>query len=639
MCNNYFLIFMIISMLLHSFIFAQSDEERMSNITISQRCKINAKDPMFILPIMSSPTNPPEPIKEGAQIRIPYTKCIIRGEITVIGTANINNFGKYILDYRNIEATNSWNIITEGKTPIINNILGIWDVGYKFEGCGGRKLDYPGLNGEYTLRLRVFDKYSKLIASDKIIVKVGRVISSDKSEEVVSPDNKFRLIVPPHSVIMSDGLPLSVIDIETNLSSTNGLYLVSKLYEVEQLPIIFDIPAELTIDYNETLIENIPKYKLAIYRCKKDELNWEFVGNKNILNGSISTKINILGSDFSPYYYAIFAKIFPPQPVYIKPMPQITSKHFIYIIGKANNEFTYLTIKVNNMTNYKSIPLYPLQEFRKLIKIFPGKNEIIIYTIDHALNYTASTQNVILVDNQPQDVYSVLVDYITNEKKIKIQIEGKDINNHTQDVVVVKVKSSITDPNGIQIQLLETSTNSGIYIGRVFIGKESYELGNIIGCRRDGEIIEIVPVTAPLKRESIVYKDILSPFPPFIWSTENFAKCESFFQRDKDGWTNRGGILGAIVERKRDENNYYVKIYNRYNMIIKEFLKNRRHSSVYVLKTPYSAKEYPIIQFDYKISPYFHSNFLFKVNGEWKNVIFTDPENIVYPPIGKIPGI
>ncbi len=67
----------------------------------------------------------------------------IRGEIKIIGNADIPNFGFYKYEYAP-QGSNNWSTILAGRDPVINGELGSWDL---------TELS----PGDYLLRLVVFD--------------------------------------------------------------------------------------------------------------------------------------------------------------------------------------------------------------------------------------------------------------------------------------------------------------------------------------------------------------------------------------------------------------------------------------------------------------------------------------------------
>jgi hypothetical protein len=139
----------------------------------------------------------------------------IKGEMPVEGYAGGIDFEKYIIDFGKGLNPEKWETIVISDKPVDNGILGIWDTGYEFEGCGGRKSKYPGhgLLGIYSLRLRVYNKKGEVYTNHRWF-KISSIISSIKGGVALSDDEKFKIEFPPHG-IKEDYKLVSICDIDT----------------------------------------------------------------------------------------------------------------------------------------------------------------------------------------------------------------------------------------------------------------------------------------------------------------------------------------------------------------------------------------------------------------------------------------
>jgi hypothetical protein len=119
--------------------------------------------PTISLLTTSVPTFPPEgsplpgvtPIPSGeldstgclnpnATLTSPEDGAVLSGEVDIIGTANIPNFGFYRYEYRGLTSTSAWRAIGAGDTPKVDEVLGTWDTSLV-------------LPGDYAFRLVVAD--------------------------------------------------------------------------------------------------------------------------------------------------------------------------------------------------------------------------------------------------------------------------------------------------------------------------------------------------------------------------------------------------------------------------------------------------------------------------------------------------
>ena len=77
----------------------------------------------------------------GALISSPQTNQIISGTVNVVGLADGDDFTRYVLEYGQGAVPSSWTEIITSSTPVTDGLLSSWNT--------------AGLNGRYTLRLRV----------------------------------------------------------------------------------------------------------------------------------------------------------------------------------------------------------------------------------------------------------------------------------------------------------------------------------------------------------------------------------------------------------------------------------------------------------------------------------------------------
>ncbi|RLC82632.1 MAG: hypothetical protein DRI61_01760 [Chloroflexi bacterium] len=101
--------------------------------------------PLFTPEPTFTPT-PPPPVcpNPGVNITSPGVNAVLQGPVQVIGTANIQNFQYYKLEFGIGENPENWSFILSGNQPVINGVLGVWDPS-------------PLPPGDYKLRLVVVD--------------------------------------------------------------------------------------------------------------------------------------------------------------------------------------------------------------------------------------------------------------------------------------------------------------------------------------------------------------------------------------------------------------------------------------------------------------------------------------------------
>lgn len=102
--------------------------------------------PLPPTPTATSTSPPPPPCPQpGVQITSPVMNQVISGQVTILGTAQIDRFQFYKLEYGMGENPAQWHSIGEvNRTPVVNGVLGVWNT-----------TGFP--SGVFTLRLTVVD--------------------------------------------------------------------------------------------------------------------------------------------------------------------------------------------------------------------------------------------------------------------------------------------------------------------------------------------------------------------------------------------------------------------------------------------------------------------------------------------------
>jgi hypothetical protein len=139
---------------------------------------------------------------------------------------------------------------------------------------------------------------------------------------------------------------------------------------------------------------------------------------------------------------------------------------------------------------------------------------------------------------------------------------------------------------------------------------------------------------APMQKWAFVVDyamDKKPPAPPVLRAADDYL-CNDTFESDMGEWANYGSANGAIVSRDattKAGGKYSLKLYNRTNGGL---------FGAYVRKTSFDAGKYRIIDFDYRVNDRLREDFGIYVNGDWKDIVFTDNDNNLGT-IGKIPDI
>jgi hypothetical protein len=102
---------------------------------------------------------PPSCVVGQVLISDPIPDQEISGEVTIMGTADVPNFGFYKYEYSPV-GTDTWTTILAGRDPVIDGELGIWDT-------------TELTSGDYQLRLVVFDNINTEYPACAITLRVS----------------------------------------------------------------------------------------------------------------------------------------------------------------------------------------------------------------------------------------------------------------------------------------------------------------------------------------------------------------------------------------------------------------------------------------------------------------------------------
>jgi Tol biopolymer transport system component len=224
-----------------------------------------------------------------AAIHTPGAYSLVRGtQVPIVGEAYGNMFERYVLEYGEGVDPSTWITITESPFPSValpgGNLklfnpgnLANWDTGLN----EFKPWDEAGLNGLYTLRLRVIGTDGRE-ADDTFPVIVGRLASTAEGGTIASPDSKARLLIPYFATQDSFSLmalvPLSQTETVTDWPGMlpAGPKPVGDVYEVFPADEKFRRPATLELPYNGI----DPPDQLGIMLGDGTPGGWRYIGGK-----------------------------------------------------------------------------------------------------------------------------------------------------------------------------------------------------------------------------------------------------------------------------------------------------------------------------------------------------------------------
>lgn len=593
-----------------------------------------------------------------AEIRVPYENSLVYAHVPITGTASAKGFKKFTVDYGYGEDPSEWTNINTSFSEVF----------YDYRPLPPRRTLYGNLAtlivyhsrshglpmGPYTLRLRVYNEEENY-KEKKIRIYVARVVG--RWGAVVSSDDSLVKFTLPNGAIADDHDLFSIYPVaESEAPPVNDpaipdLLPVSKIYEIRPSGYHFLKDCTLSMYYTDDQLGGINEYTLKIYRWNPINQRWVYV------YADLDTENNVLTttlSEFNDYkvYYAVMSDP-PPEPIIYQPASPTVLRN-ITVYGRATpsvnveifvNETYQGTIKADvNTGNF----------IKPGILLNLGENTLTGKAIDPLGNFSPLSDPPVVVEViliQPDNVSSVTfmsddfsseyTDDIAMGENLYIELMGSDPDAGSVNTAIVNVKSSITDPEGIFIQLMETTDGSGIYRGIVKVSEISNASSGEIGVSASYE--EIITVTSDVdndKQDSIKTEDIIPPPAPYIKSPTHPSLCQDHFETDLGEWSNMSNSYGASVLRTNETastGDYSVKLVNA---------EEGGDFANYVRRSSFDSRQYPVVCFDYKAPIGLKLNLIAYVNGMWKEIVFTDDpktvetfEEDLYRTIGWIEGV
>jgi len=575
-----------------------------------------------------------------ANIRIPYENSLLYAYIPVIGTASARNFKKFELSYKLSESTDEWTIFNTSYSETFDDFKPIPGVRTIYGNLGTLHvsvLPYDRVGGmpmgTYDIRLRVYNQNDDY-ADDYVTVVVGRVVGRSKSF-IESNDKLVKLSFPNGSIVDDNDL-FSIEKIEHDKAppiNDPEIFPVGNIYEIRPASYKFLKDITLSMFYTDDQVGSYDENTLKIYRYNPITQKWIFVyANLNINKNVLETRL----SEFNDYkvYYAVMSDP-PPAPVIFQP-ESVTNLTSINIFGIASPGVN-VELFVNNNSQGSTLADENTGNFFKTgLNLVTGNNIITAHATDPVGNTSPISDpvTVTVIFSQPQSITSVMfmtADYsrvLTEDAAIGqslfIELKGIDSKPESIDSANIMLKSSATDPDGFIVQLLETGLNTGVYRAWANISEESDSSKNTIGV--SASFIENISAIAQndiSKYASVNTVDKNPPPAPIISSPTHPSLCQDTFENNTGTWSNMSNSFGADIIRSQDtaSTGYYsLKLINT---------EEGGDFGVYINKTGFDAREFPIISFDYKISNGIKLNIVAYVNSMLKEIVFTDDPKTV----------
>ena len=259
-----------------------------------------------------------------ARIYIPGKMgALVRATLPIFGDAGGRSFAYYTLDYGQGSAPKQWKRITKRKRPsvwdqkkpprektLFGN-LGSLDTGFAaYKYPFHPHLHGRGLQGRYTIRLKVFDKHGAYTEAKRQII-VGQVIANILGGLLGSPDGKAQLHIAPLS--LKKGLEvLALVPSQATPPLPKTMKLASKVYTLYPSNLTFGTPAKLSFALSPS--KNPKKAaSLAIAEYNSIWKRWRLIRQHKTTDNRLQASLQNTG--YTRRQYALVdTTLTPPKP-------------------------------------------------------------------------------------------------------------------------------------------------------------------------------------------------------------------------------------------------------------------------------------------------------------------------------------
>ena len=590
-----------------------------------------------------------------AEITVPAENSLIRASIPIAGIASARDFARYVISYGKGNNPTSWTEIVDSSqehmisglamrdnvTTVFGN-LGQWNVGGDL--WWGEEVLDDGLNGEYTLKLEVWDRSGNSTSDEKIIT-VGRKMSSFNECMTISESKKASFSLPfaalDHSYLLMSIVEYAPEEVAVTPSDD---YVCGNIFELRPPGEIFHdtgvfsitLPAS-TFDIAEEVIDDTEYYDYfefeegIIYEetplnhakiCLFDTIlrEWHPVRSQDtVITGDPDTgDLNVTGylRDLPPYsaYFTVMAPKERPDSPYLYEHKEDYNYHSTHIFGWAERKGTVALRVVSEDTDEEKH--YTNQNIRKLgwfffsnVELFPGGNHIYA-TLTDEFGWQSDESNPMYI-NVPdisnsinnieifEETFAQPIISISSGEKFYIEAINDQQNIAEIDTIEVRVSSETTDPDGIIVRLEETAVDSGDYRGSITVKDisqliaDSLKGRNTIYAGPHGEKITVALLSDPAVYSDIAYIDSSPPKIKDIYSTTHPSFAQYHFTGSNMGWYSRTPDDGDVILNISDEG-------SSDNFL--RFVKGEEGSdySYIISEAAVDCGEYPIWSFDYR---------------------------------------
>jgi hypothetical protein len=599
----------------------------------------------------------------NASLRVPWPKAMVKATVPIIGAASARNFEDYTVDVRKGWTENGdWTVLAQSNQEVIDNYvvpagqetlygnLATWETGLTpGEEYPEQDIFHPATTGvaegRWTVRLTVNNTRGSS-AAVSVPVIVGRVVNNATGGLIRSDDGHVRVTVPPLA-LNQDWSVFSILSTSTSSLSADmpmapaGLHFASALYEMMPPGSTFRRPLRMEMDVKEP--------PASLYWYDPAAKRWVFKSNQTV---SISTNAVVLDEQLAELpdgraFFALFAPDNRPTPPVLYQVASPREDRFAAFHGKGlpgaslalfslelSTAFLPVETRVDEdgRFTFPSIYLEPGTHQLAAVQSFPGESisSGLLSDPSNTVSVTVSTHAVLNVTSLQffnVNFLSPKNNNLTAGSTVLLELTGSDPDPSRVNPAYVLLRSTVTDPTGIVVRLMETGVATGRYRGAAALGDGSSQNNMWLGAVKEGEIIEAVSLDNPLVSAILYLENNIPPRAPVITSLSHPSAFQQTFETGLEGWETYDQLSGADVSLSTNAA-------TGLHSIRLTQTKADGNFSALMFGKPVNVRQTPILSFDVRMDKTVRFNLFFRHNNGWLEYILNDagerPKN--FPP-------
>jgi flagellar hook assembly protein FlgD len=597
-----------------------------------------------------------------AEIDVPWSRALVKGTVPIFGKAYGKDFSSYSVSIAPTWIPSSFTVINQSSSPAtsftvpqgqqtIYGNLATWETGLvPTEEYPVTDLFHPpkdlGYRGRWTIHLDVATKDNQHAAGDSRVV-IGRVINNGTGGLIVSDDGKASIQVPPLS-IQNDWDIFGLVTATTTPPAQMpvlppNLIPVSAIYQLIPGSYAFLKPTTFQIALSTRDWSGNPQ-QVSLEQYNPNTGKWDVVPvTRNVVQDSSANVVGTMFTDAAliqvpPYdgYYGLFTSTATPAAPVLNPPASPTSNKEVLLSGIATPSSRVKIIFQQTPPAFSTTTILlgtdPSGLFStNLYLSATGQYQIAATATDPYGNQSAPSApvNVSVIVTTPSYINSIafMNPFFTSVSTgplirggfLYLQMQAADIDATRPDVVYALLSSSVTNPTGIEVPLVQIDNTSPVYRAIARLGNLSNESTLTLAARTAGERITAAAEANPLVSASLSMGDSPSVGAPAIFSPTHPSAFQDTFENGIDQWANYNSATGAFVYPDSTTVSS-----GQYSLKLKQFALEGDFSAV-IHQTPFDVRQYPAVDFDYRMDPALTPpvNLYFRYQNIWHEVTLT----------------